>query len=322
MHTAPAASPTPAAIARSQGIGLFLAALGAALFATKGIFVKLGLAGGLDTLTMLTWRMLLAVPVFVVVGWLGVRQGRAKGRAPIRPRTVLAACGVGALGYYVASYLDFTGLQYVSAQFNRLILLTYPFFVLLLGALFFGKRLSLPAVVAALVAYCGIAVIFAHDLVIEGEQVLLGAALVLGSAIAYAFYQLISKPLIDALGAQLFTSIAMSAAGVLVVTHFLFAHSPAALALAPNELALMIGLALVATVLPAYAISVAIGRIGPERTAIFGNVSPLVTIVLAVGLLGENFTLYHGFGTALVISGILLFTHLTRRRKEPANPAA
>lgn len=316
------ASQNPDVPASSQTIGLALAALGAALFATKGIFVKLGLAGGLDTLTMLTWRMVLSVPIFIIIGWFGLQHGRKTGRAPIRPRTILAACGVGVLGYYVASYLDFSGLQYVSAQFNRLMLLTYPFFVLLLGAVFFRRRLNWPAVCAALIAYCGIAVIFTHDLVIEGEQVLLGAALVLGSALAYAFYQLLSKPLIDSLGAQLFTSIAMSAAGLLVVTHFMMTNGVHALALAPQDFALMAGLALVSTVLPAYAISIAIAHIGPERTSMFGNVSPLVTIVLAVGLLGENFTLYHGLGTALVIFGILLFTHLTRRRTEPANPAA
>ena len=43
------------------------------------------------------------------------------------------------LGYWFASYTDFLGLVYISAQFERLILFTYPAFVVLFGALFFGQ---------------------------------------------------------------------------------------------------------------------------------------------------------------------------------------
>lgn len=310
----------------ADSVGLFLAALGAALFATKGIFVKLALADGLDAVTVLTWRMLLATPVFIVFGWLGLRahrsgKGKSGGQA-LGAKPVIQACAVGILGYYGASYLDFAGLTYTSAQLNRLILLTYPFLVLILGAVLFRRKLTWPMIGAALLAYSGIALIFARDLVVEGDGILIGAALVLGAALAYAFYQLFSKAIIDQLGAQLFTSIAMTAASAAVFIHYLCTHPISALATGPQTLAVLVGLALIATVLPVYMIAAAIGRIGAERTAVFGNISPVLTVVLAVWILGEAFTVYHGIGTALVICGILLFTRIARPKQAQVDAAA
>ncbi|HWJ87858.1 MAG TPA: DMT family transporter [Pelagibacterium sp.] len=295
---------------RHQLLGLGLACLGAALFATKGIFVKLGLAHGLDAITILAWRMILAVPVFGLVGLTAFRDRRQQ-RIAIPRRAVLGAIAIGVLGYYGASLLDFLSLDLITAQLNRLVLLTYPFMVLILGALLFGRRLPPLAIGAALLAYAGIALIFAHDLRFEGGSILTGTLLALASALAYATYQLYAKPLIDMLGARLFTAVAMSAAGCVVVVHFLLTHPLAALAVPFDVVVLLLGLAIAATVVPAFAISTAIGLIGAERTAVFGNISPIVTILLAIVILGEHFTAFHGVGTILVISGILLFTRST-----------
>lgn len=298
--------------------GIVLALLGAALFATKGIIIKLALGEGIDTVTTLAWRMIVAVPIFLTVGILGYRRKLralpAGTPSPLTLPVLLQTLGVGVLGYYIASLLDFSALEYISAQFDRLILLTYPFFVVLFGAVFFQHRVT-PAMIGALaVSYVGIALIFWHDLTIEGDNVVLGAALVFGSALAYAGYQILAKPLIDRLGSGLFTSIAMSAAGPCVIVHFLFTHPPGDLAITGNGFLLMLAIGTVATVLPAYCISGGIALIGPERTAIIGNVSPVVTVALAITVLGEAFTIWHAIGTALVLGGVFLFTRKEKPR--------
>lgn len=305
-------------IAELTWLGIGLALLGAATFATKGIVVKLALAAEIDALTTLTWRMLVAVPIFVTVGVLGYR-GRQRRRAADAPPVLdwpsfLKALGVGALGYYVASFLDFEALEYISAQFDRLILLTYPFFVVLFGAVFFKRRVTPPMIAGQLISYLGIAIIFWRDLQFEGRDVILGAALVFGAAVAYAGYQILAKPLIDRMGSQLFTSIAMCGAGPAIIVHFLVTHPASDLAVPLEALPLMLAIGTLSTVLPAYCISAAIGMIGPERTAVIGNVSPVVTIALAVGVLGERFTLWHAAGTAMVLAGAWLFTRRARPR--------
>ena len=309
MTTASTTKPAPAVSA--QALGIFLALLGAALFATKGIVIKLAMADGIDPLTTLTWRMIVSVPVFVTVGVIGYRtklREAAPGAAPVLDRrTLFQALGVGVLGYYVASFLDFSALTYISAQLDRLILLTYPFFVVLFGAVFFRRKVTPLMLLSLAVSYAGILIIFARDFSVEGDNVVLGSALVFGSAVAYAGYQILAKPLIDRLGPQLFTSIAMSAAGPAVVLHFFLTHPVGALAINGEGLWLMLAIGLVSTVAPAYCISAGIGLIGPERTAIIGNISPIVTVSLAVGVLGEAFTPWHAAGTAMVLLGVWLF---------------
>jgi drug/metabolite transporter (DMT)-like permease len=298
-------------------LGLALAIAGAGFFATKGIVIKLALIEGVDSITTLTWRMIIAVPIFLTVGLLGYRRkmaDRPPGAPPVLDgKTLLQTIGVGMLGYYVSSYLDFQALEYISAQFDRLILLTYPFFVVLFGMIFFRRRVTPLMVGAMLVSYLGIAVIFWRDFHFEGQDVVLGATLVFIAAITYAGYQILAKPLIDRMGAQLFTSIAMSGAGPMVILHFLLTHPVGDLAVSGNGLLLMLAIGTVSTVLPAYCISGAIGLIGPERTAVIGNVSPVVTITLAVGILGEAFTVWHAAGTAMVLAGAWLFT----RKEQP-----
>jgi drug/metabolite transporter (DMT)-like permease len=303
---------------RARALGVFFALLGAALFATKGIVIKLALADGIDTLTTLTWRMIVSVPIFLTVGVLGYRHKQRAALAGAGPildrRTLFQALGVGMLGYYVASFLDFSALTYISAQLDRLVLLTYPFFVVLFGVLFFRRKVTAVMLVSLVVSYGGILLIFAHDFSVEGDNVVLGSALVFGSAVAYAGYQILAKPLIDKLGAQLFTSIAMSGAGPAVIVHFLLTHPGGALAINGEGLWLMLAIGLISTVAPAYCISAGIGLIGPERTAIIGNISPIVTVTLAVGVLSEAFAPWHAAGTVMVLVGVWLFG----RRQKPA----
>jgi drug/metabolite transporter (DMT)-like permease len=319
MTTAPT-SP----LASRQVLGVALALLGAAFFATKGIFIKLALGIGIDTLTTLTWRMIVSVPIFVTVGILGYRRKRAEvgSDAPVlTPVTLLQAMGVGLLGYYVASYLDFSALGYITAQLDRLILLTYPFFVLLFGAVFFKRRVTPLMLVSLVVSYVGIALIFWKDFSIEGDNVVLGSLLVFGSAVVYAAYQILAKPLIDKLGAQLFTSIAMSAAGPAVIAHFVVTHPVSSLAIDGYGLVLMLAVGVISTVLPAYCISNAIGMIGPERTAIIGNISPVVTVSLSISVLGELFTPWHAAGTAMVLLGVWLFGRKVKPKKAEVEAA-
>jgi drug/metabolite transporter (DMT)-like permease len=306
-------------------LGLALAIGGAAFFATKGIVIKLALAEGVDSITTLAWRMIVAVPIFLAVGLLGYRRKQAERPAGAPPvldgRTLLQTLGIGVLGYYVSSFLDFQALEYISAQFDRLILLTSPFFVVLFGTVFFKRRITLPMLGAMLLSYFGILLIFWRDFSFEGQDVLLGAALVLTAAITYAGYQIMAKPLIDRMGAQLFTSIAMSGAGPAVVLHFLLTHPVSDLAVSGNAFLLMLAIGTVSTVLPAYCISGAIGLIGPERTAVIGNISPVVTVTLAVGVLGEAFTVWHAAGTAMVLLGAWLFTRKGKPKRAEVEAA-
>ena len=318
----PASTTTPT-LRNAYLLGIIAALAGAAFFATKGIIIKLAMVEGVDAVTTLSWRMIVAVPIFVIVGIFGYRRKLAEQPAGAPPlldgKTLLKVLAVGAMGYYLSSFLDFQALEYISAQLDRLILLTYPFFVVLFGWIFFRRPVTSGAVGAMLLSYIGIAVIFWRDFSFEGEDVILGATLVLLASIVYAGYQILAKPLIDRLGAQLFTSIAMSGAGPISLVHFLLTHPASDLAVNGNAFLLMLAIGTVATVVPAYCISTAIGLVGPERTAVVGNISPVVTVGLAVTILGEAFTPWHAAGTILVLLGVWLFSRKTKPKVPDAD---
>ena len=278
--------------------GYLLAAGGAILFSTKGILVKLAYGQGsvpdTDAITLLALRMAFALPFYVVIGLFGLR-GRPLPSGSDLGKAVL----VGALGYYASSYLDFAGLQYLSAQVERLILMTYPVFVTLLGALFFGGRLTFWGIVSLIVSYCGIVFIFAAGATAKGEHAMLGAGFVVCASFTYALYQLTARPLV-----------AMLAACAGVMLHFLAGNSLHQLVSAPPRVMGLAGvMAIVATVLPSFMLSAALVRAGPQAVSMIGTISPVATIVMAIAFLGEPFTPADAFGTTLVIAGIGLFTY-------------
>ncbi len=210
--------------------------------------------------------------------------------------------------YYVSSYLDFKGLEYVSAQFERLTLYTYPFFVLFFSAILIGARVSFIAIVALLLSYAGIALIFVHEMPEAQHQQTLGMFYVIGAAVAFAFQQVLSQPVIAKVGSRLYTSIAMVAATLAVFTHFLLTRSLDTLSIPMGAFWLMLILAVFCTVIPTYLMNEAVRRIGPQHTSSMGGVGPIVTIIAAVFILGESFTAWHALGTALVLLGVSLFS--------------
>ncbi|WP_395684708.1 DMT family transporter [Aestuariivirga sp.] len=297
-------------------IGYLLVIAGATLFSSKAIFVKLAYLERPDALLILAWRMMFALPVFAAVGLFEILRRKRDGQPMPQRSSVAGAIGIGLVGYYLAMILDFTGLLYVTAQLERLALFTYPIFLIFIGAALFGLRLTASAVIAAFVTYLGLATVFISDFSLGGPNILLGTVLVLGSAVAFAIYQLVAKRYIGEMGSALFTSIALSAAAVTTLLHVALMRGGLDTSMSTHYFLLAAGTGLLATVIPSFFVNAGLARIGATSTAIISNVSPLLTIYFAVILLGEEFTLAHAIGTALVVGGVGY--HSWRELKSPA----
>jgi len=293
--------------------GYAMAAMGATLFATKGIIVKLAYAQGIDAETTLALRMILALPFYIAIGLHAVMGRKAEGK-PLPDRgLLLQALGIGLIGYWISSYLDFKGLEYISAHFERLILFTYPLFVVLFGAAFFRQPIQPRALLAFAVSYGGLALLFAQNVATFGAGTETGALFVLGSAVTFALYQLLAKPVIMKVGPQLFTCIAMGAAGMAVILHFLATHPFEIILVSPTLWGISLALAFGATVLPSFFLSAALKQISAQANATIGMLSPVVTILLAMAVLGDPVSGTDWLGAALVILGIGWFTLSERK---------
>lgn len=332
MNASPAATPPesgavsqPRAPAETDAarqhrlLGYAFAAIGALLFASKGIVIKLVYAEGLDAATTLALRMIVAIPIYLVIGFFAVRERRrSRRRLPAAPMLVKIVL-VGLLGYWVSSYLDFLGLETISAQFERMILFTYPLWVVLFGAAFFGQPVRAKALMAFAVAYAGLGLIFHEFSAASSTSIVLGVSVVLCAAVTYALYQLLAKGLIEQVGSALFTCIAMVAAGIFAIGQFLLTHPVSALAVPPAIYPHIVFLGIGSTVLPTLFLNAALQRISAQSNATIGMLSPVGTILLAMIILDEWLSPVEWLGTALVIGGIAWFTFSDRRQaaREP-----
>jgi drug/metabolite transporter (DMT)-like permease len=295
--------PAGGAVQRSMWPGLTLALLGSIAFSGKAIIVKLAYRYGVDAVTLIMYRMLFALPLFV---WLAWWAGR--GKRPLAQRDWIAVFALGFSGYYLASFLDFAGLAYITAGLERLILYLNPTIVLGLGALLFKRSVSRRQLIALALSYCGALVVFGHEVRLQGAHVALGAALVFASAVSYALYLVYSGEVVKRLGALRLTGLASSVACLLCIAQFALLRPLSALNVAPEVIWLSVLNATLCTVAPVLMVMMAIERVGAATAAQAGMIGPLSTILMGVVILGEPFTSLMALGTVLVLSGIWLLT--------------
>jgi drug/metabolite transporter (DMT)-like permease len=286
--------------------GVVLATVGSVLFSAKAVVVKLAYRYGVDPVTLLALRMLFAAPFFAIaLAW------SARGRQRLSRRDHVKLVTLGVLGYYAASYFDFLGLQYVTAGLERLILYLYPTIVVVISVLFLRRRFSRTDALALMLAYGGIMAAFWHDASLGGEQVILGATLIFGSAITYALYLVLGGELVHRVGAIRLTSYAILVSAAAVLLQFMVLNPWSAFDQPAPVYWLSAANGLFCTVLPAFAVMLAIERIGAGHTAMVAMTGPVATILLAWALLGEAVSGWGVAGTVLVLAGVLI---LSRRK--------
>ncbi|HEV7478262.1 MAG TPA: DMT family transporter [Burkholderiales bacterium] len=291
-----------AASYRSWGVAF--AVIGVLAFSLRPILIKLSYAAHpVSPNTLLFLRMALSLPFFLVIAWWLRNQ-----RPALTRRDWAAVAGLGFLGYYAASFLDFLGLQYVGAGVGRLILFLYPTMVLSLAFLFFKKPPTRREIVSLAMSYAGIALVVSDQIGTsgEGKLFLLGVLLVFASALCYAVYLVAGSQVVKRIGSMRFTAYSMAVATAPALVQ-VFALEPAgALELPANVWAYAIILATVSTVLPLFLQAEALRRIGATEFALVGAVSPVSVAVMSALGLGEPFGPRQMGGAALVIGGVLL----------------
>ncbi|MDB5730521.1 MAG: multidrug transporter permease [Variovorax sp.] len=295
--------------AKSIAPGLILATLGAIAFSGKAIIVKLAYRYGVDAVTLIMLRMLFALPLFALMAWWAGR-----GKPSLAARDWIGVLGLGFSGYYLSSFLDFAGLAYITAGFERLILYLNPTLVLAFGWIVWRRRVTRWQLAGMVVSYAGVLLVFGHELQMgQSRDAAWGSLLVFLSAISYAIYLLASGEFVKRLGSLRLVGLATSVACLLCIAQFLLLRPVGLLAaLAPQVIWLSVLNATLCTAVPVLAVMMAIERIGAPLAAQTGMVGPMSTILMGVLILDEPFTAWIAAGTALVITGIFVFTRTGR----------
>jgi drug/metabolite transporter (DMT)-like permease len=296
-----------ATAAQAQLAGALFVFLAACFFAAKSVLIKLAYRYGVAPATLLALRMAFSLPFFAAVAlW----SGRTSDQRPLSRGDWAAVMLLGFLGYYLAAYLDFLGLTYITASLERLIVFLYPTVVVILSAVLFKRRVRAVQITALAVSYVGIGLVLAENLrlVPDREALLLGGGLVFGSAVIYSFYLVFGAEVVRRVGAVRFTAYAMGVASAVAFLQFAVTHSTRDLRLPAPVYALTFLMAVVCTVLPSFLMSEGLRRVGANRAATIGTIGPAVTIALGHVLLGEPITWVQIAGAALVLCGVLIVT--------------
>lgn len=293
------------------------------MFSTKAVLAKLIYReSDIGVVPLLTLRMLFSLPFYIVMlvqAYPSYRNNILLHRMPNHRATLLLQTFIiGLLGYYVSSFLDFSGLKFISAGMERVILFSYPTFTVLFGALLYKIRIRRYQLIALLVSYAGIAVAFAGDIQ-QGHSgnILIGSSLVFGCAITYSLYVLLSGKMIPLLGATFFTAFCMISATIGVLLHFVFAGYSVSSLLHHSGFVYLntIYMAIFATVVPSFFLSLGLKRIGSNNVAIISSIGPIATIIQAYIMLGEDFGLLQITGTILVVAGVLVIGLKAQKEK-------
>ena len=299
-------------INRDALTGVIFALIAAVGFSAKSILIKLAYLDHVDAITLLALRMVFSVPFFVAVAiWVNRRHS-----VPLKQQDWFAVIALGLLGYYLSSYLDFLGLQYISAGLERLILFLYPTMTVILSALIYKRAIGRKVIAAMALSYAGILLVFLHDVGMSQGSVLLGASLVFASTLSYSAYLVGAGHAIARIGATRFTAYAMVVASAASLLQFGVTHPLSALDLPLRVYELSIAMAIFSTVLPVFLLSYAIKRIGSGNSSLIGSAGPVVTIALAYVFLNEGVSLLQIAGSSLVLAGVIVVS-LNSNKSQP-----
>jgi drug/metabolite transporter (DMT)-like permease len=286
--------------------GFLISLMGAVLFSTKAIFVKLAFREtGVDALTLLSLRMLFSLPFYLFAVWLSSRK---ENQQPLSRRDWLIIVAMGILGYYLSSLFDFIGLQYISAGLERLILFLYPTFAVLMNTFIFKTKLHRVQLIALTLTYLGIGIAYFGELQLDtsNPNFYFGSFMIFLCAITYSLYLVGTGRMVQRVGVTRYTAYAMLTATAGIFIHFLVAGNTRQVSFSPTLVWYSVAIAVIATVLPSFLMNNGMKRIGSNNASIVTSIGPISTIIQAHLFLGEQMILPQLIGTALVITGVLL----------------
>jgi len=273
-------------------VGFLLVALSATCFGAMPLFARGAYGAGVDPSTLLLLRFGIAGAVL----WLLVLLRRA----PLpRGRTLVWLALMGAVGYVAQSLAYFVALTVTSASLLALLLYLYPILVALLAAAVLKVPLTRAKQTALVVAVLGAALTVGP---VGGGNVP-GIALGVTAALIYACYILTLTRV--AHGVDPLASSAVITTSAALVFLALATVRGSALPLTATGWFAVLAIACISTVVAILAFLGGLARVGPTDTATVSTLEPVVTLALAVALLGESLAPLQLLGGACILVAVV-----------------
>ena len=273
-----------------------MALISAAAFGTLAILAKLAYAAGMSVAQLLSYRFALAT-----AGMFALCLVTGNNPFAIPRRRLVLLCALGAGCYGGQSFLFFTGLVYLPASLVELVLYAYPALVVVAGWVFFQRPVLPQVVIALLASLLGVGLLIGDVPLGIGPSILIALA----TPVTYTAYLFLAERAMT--GQQ---PLAASTCVIAGAAFFWFIVAAWRGDLAPpvgGEAWLILGaFAIVPSIIAIPFVLNALVAIGSERVALISTFEPLVTVLLAVTLLGERLQTFQWIGAALILGGIVV----------------
>lgn len=293
--------------------GYIFAAASAATYGTNPTFAVPLYEGGMNPVSVLFFRYLLAIPILLSI--IFIRGYDLK----LDKRYVLPVVSLGAL-MSVSSLTLFESYNYMNSGIASTILFLYPIMVSVIMMTFFKERFKWITIVCLVLASVGISLLYKNE---HGDVLnTIGVILVVISSLTYAIYIVYVNlsPLNDVPTVKLIFYQLVVGIGVYLIA--IACGKPFIMPGSVYQWGNVLGLAIFPTVLSFVWTTKAIHTIGSTPTAILGALEPLTAIVLGVILLGQTLSERECVGliliilaTTLVVSSDSMSRYFLRMRK-------
>lgn len=266
-------------------------------FGTIGTFSKFAYASGMDASLLLALRFLVAAVAlwfyFLVFNRDGIRISRKE----------LATCAaLGLAGYGIFSTLTFKAFENTPASIVSLLFFSYPIFTLIIDWIVTRERPDAQLWISASMILCGISVGVVGSLT-GGFQT--GLLLAIGGAIWYAVYVVATRRLLVKLKPQ--------TAGLYIISFaalgfwLMGGHVTSRLHIVTGwAWIVVLAIGLVSTVMALLSFFSGLDKLGSTEASQIGTFELIVSLSLAVFVLGEHVSLPLLLGAGLMLSGILM----------------
>ena len=279
-----------------QLTGILLIAISAASFGTLAIFGRFLYAEGLDTFTMLFLRFGFAAVLMTII--LLVRKEKFP-----RGKILLQLIGMGALGYVGQSFSYLSAIKYASAGLVALLLYLYPMFVFILSVVVLREKATWIKITALILALIGTALTVDP----AGGQ-LPGILFSISAALIYSVYIIVGTSVMKHVSAVQSSLVIFASAGMVygILMAINGVHPPTS----NTGWIHIVGIVLIATVIPVVTFLAGLERIGPTNAAMLSTLEPVVTVLLAAWIFDEHLQAIVILGGGLILIAVIMLTRV------------
>ncbi|WP_137939153.1 DMT family transporter [Chitinivorax sp. B] len=280
-------------------MGALLILLSAFAFGVMPLFTHYAYAAGADTRTVLMLRFSLAGLVMLAVMSLR-RDPWPRGKA------LLGLVAMGALGYAGQSFCYFTALHYANPGLVALLLYLYPILVTILAALFLHEPLTRNKLIALGLACLGLVLTIGPALGGSPTGIVLG----LMAAVIYSIYIVVGSRITVGGNAFATSTVIMLSAAVTFSVSMI--GSQLSWPVGVVGWSAMLAIALICTVVAIIAFFGGLKRLGPSESSMLSTFEPVVSVVGAAWLLGDQMNAMQWLGGVLILAAAMVLARRPR----------